>query len=260
MDNNLIPKHLIPKPDNPVSPFRAYAQAVKARRLDGKRGHFDKGAWLKGENDVIERGTQAVAIMPELRIGWQYWCDGSPGEERTGLLSEGFVPPKRHELGDLDQALWERKPDGSPKDPWANINILPLILLETSEVVSYTTSSKGGFAALGALCESFDTAPEGSLPVIAFESSFYQHKSFGRVYIPVLKFERYVEGARFVAILTSERGEQPAQPIEQKGADPQAVSEHVGRLVEVTTGRQSAPDDGLGGDYGGHPIDDDIPF
>jgi hypothetical protein len=181
---------------NGVSVYRAYAQAVKSRRLDGPRVHFDKGFWLRGENERLDNGTHAVAFAPELKIGWQFWLDGEPGDEVTGLLSQGFQPPPRSSLGDMDKTLWERKADGTPKDPWSKVNLLPLVLPKTNEVCTYTTTSKGGFAAVGELCEAFDTAPPDMLPLIALEADSYTHKEFGRVWVPVLKVLKYVPAAR----------------------------------------------------------------
>jgi hypothetical protein len=233
-----------------VSPYRAYAQAVKLRRLDGKRLHFDKGSWLLGENEHLESATHAVALVPQLKIGWQFWRDGEPGDECIGLLSQGFQPPKRHELGDLDETLWERKSDGKPKDPWSKVNLLPLVLKTNEEVVTYTTPSLGGFAAIGELCEAFDTAPPATLPLIALEANWYTHKAYGRVHVPVLKILKYVPAARFDAILAASRGEPIAQPIEAP-----ATAGAVAAKVD-----QAPPIESIDDGYAGPDNLDDINF
>jgi hypothetical protein len=249
-----------------MSPYRAYAQAVKANRLDGKRLHFDKSFWLLGENERLENSTHAVAIVTQLKIGWQFWRGGEPGDEYTGLLSEGFRPLQRRELGDLDETLWERKSDGTAKDPWSKVNLLPLVLADTNQVCTYTTPAKGGFSAIGALCEDFDDhgGPD-VLPLIALEADSYTHKTYGRVHVPVLRRLKYVPAARFNAALASVRGERTTQP---PVSDPETERPAGGRMT-VTSGRQSAPptapleappisdDDDS---YAGRTLNDDIPF
>jgi hypothetical protein len=229
---------------------------VKSRRLDGPRLHFDKGFWLRGENERLDNGTHAVAFAPELKIGWQFWLDGEPGDEVTGLLSQGFQPPPRSSLGDMDKTLWERKADGTPKDPWSKVNLLPLVLPKTNEVCTYTTTSKGGFAAVGELCEAFDTAPPDMLPLIALEADSYTHKEFGRVWVPVLKVLKYVPAARFNAMLASVRGGSIAQRVEELEPTPELDRRPMSR---ITSGREPPPSED-DGPFSGVDPDDSIPF
>lgn len=199
-----------------LSVYKVYARAVALRKLDGKRVHFDKGVWPYGENERLENGTHVIPFVPQMQIGWQSWRNGEPGESDLGLLSEGFRPRQRRELGDLDKSLWERNPDGTEKDPWVFTNLLPLIKAQTNEIFTYTTSSKGGLAAIGALCDDFDAAPPGTLPLVALEASSYMHRnrSFGRIWIPVFTPLKFVEAAPYDAILAASRGERIGRPSE----------------------------------------------
>jgi hypothetical protein len=52
--------------------FAAYASAVRSHTFDGLLLKFVKGDWLAGpDGDLIEEGTQLVAIMSEFKLGWQ---------------------------------------------------------------------------------------------------------------------------------------------------------------------------------------------
>src|SRR5262249_7427458 len=45
-------------------------------------------------------------------------------DRRMGRLADGFVPPERDELDDVDQSQWEVK-DGELRDPWTLQFLLP---------------------------------------------------------------------------------------------------------------------------------------
>ena len=68
-----------------------------------------------------------------------------------GAIGEGFAPPKRNELGDTDQSLWERYDDDRPRDPWQFSNYVVLVNVDTSDLFTFTTSSRGGLNAIGEL-------------------------------------------------------------------------------------------------------------
>jgi hypothetical protein len=73
-------------------------------RSSGKLLKFSKGDYLVGEdNDEVEEGTQYVANMDELMVGWIRWADGKPEDQIMGRVSEGYQPPKRNTLGDDDK-------------------------------------------------------------------------------------------------------------------------------------------------------------
>jgi hypothetical protein len=67
---------------------------------------FNEGTYLIDNRDVNFSGMKLVANMPTARIGWVRWDSGYPVKEVMGLLSEGFQPPMRDEIGDFDRNLW----------------------------------------------------------------------------------------------------------------------------------------------------------
>ncbi len=112
-----------------------------------------------------------------------------------GLLAEGFRPAARHELGDLDQSLWELDDKRQPRDPWQLTNELTLRGLETGDEFVFSTSGKGGIGAIGELCKVYGNIyrqKPGLAPVIELRNDHYNHKVYGKTYFPVLKLVDWV--------------------------------------------------------------------
>ena len=124
-----------------------------------------------------------------------------------GLVAEGYVPPKRSELGDTDESQWETDDRGEPRDPWQLSNYLVLINPDdVKDQYTFTTTSKGGIGAIGELCKVFGRhmreAPDED-PVIALGVGSYQHrdKQYGRIKFPILEVVDWVDKAPFEAAL-----------------------------------------------------------
>src|SRR5262249_45519333 len=119
--------------------------------------------------------------------------DNMPTEERMGLVADGFMPAKRHDLGDTDKALWETDAEGRPRDPWQLSNHLVMFAKRYFEVFTFVTTSRAGRDAISELCKIYGQQTRqrpGQFPVIGLEVNSYLHrqKSFGRIKIPVFKF------------------------------------------------------------------------
>jgi hypothetical protein len=224
---------------------------VKPHRLDGSKFGFNKGTYFVGENRVLENGTQLVAILSELRVGLKKWRDGQMVDDAMGLVAEGFVPPRRSDLDDYDSTSWEVQPDGSTKDPWTPTNELPMISIKDNEILTYCTSSKGGFGAIGALCAEF-VLETGMYPIVELRSSSYMHKTraYGRIFVPEFPVLKYVAAELYDAILAASRS--------GAGASTAATAP---KPIEAALGNDN-DNGGYDGDDGGHrgPVDDDIPF
>ena len=87
--------------------FEDYGNAATARSIEGKLMRFSKGTIPPA------RKRRKFRLASALSPAWtcsssdmSYWQNNLPVEEWMGLLAEGFVPPKRYELGNLDKALW----------------------------------------------------------------------------------------------------------------------------------------------------------
>lgn len=184
MSNEVAPQH--------PNPFEAFGNA--ATRSAHPLLKFSKGDYLFGQDsEEMPMGTELVAVMDEFRTGMIKWTEGAPSERLMGLVGDGFVPPRRAELGDTDKEAWEKDDRGDPKDPWQLSNELPMVMREdTGNVFLFVTSSRGGLSALGELCKAYGrrmrTHPD-EYPVIRLDFGSYMHpnKNFGRIKFP--KFE-----------------------------------------------------------------------
>jgi hypothetical protein len=180
--------------NNQKNAFEAYGKAVTARAIEGVLLKFVQGEFLAGkDSQEIALGTRLIARMDTLEVGWVRWENNVPvDDDNMGLVAEGFVPVKRHELGDLDKELWETDGDGDPRDPWQFSNRLGLEDPESDEVYTFATSSKGGLTAVGQLCKYYGHAmrhhPDQD-PIIELGADSYRHrdKAVGRVKVPVFK-------------------------------------------------------------------------
>lgn len=188
--------------------FEQYGEAASQNRLVGKMLKFSKGDYLLGQgNDMVEAGTEVACNMEELLIGWVKWQDNKPVDHIMGKLSEGFVPPKRDTLGDLDKANWEiDEQSNQPKDPWQLTNYLIMKMpgIDSEEaLMTFVTSSTGGRGAIGELCKTFGKQQRmrGSkeLPIVKLDVGKYKHSNpqFGWIKYPVFKMTGWVAPHEF---------------------------------------------------------------
>ena len=93
-------------------------------------------------------------------------------------------------LGDTDPAHWEEGLAGEPQDPWQHAQLLVLQDTRTSELFTFTTSSKTGRRAVGTLLKHYDRMQKtnpGELPVVRLRTGGFQHRDdrIGFVTTPV---------------------------------------------------------------------------
>jgi hypothetical protein len=155
------------------------------------------GAWTSGpQGTELSYGTQLVAIIPEMLVGFVRWKDGELVEqEMVPLTSDYDAKTLRASLGDTDPSLWPKDEDAKPKDPWDEAALLPMKNLMTGAEYTFSTSSIGGCRCVkrlvGAYSKQIRAAPEttaGHLPVVELGGSDYKHsrKERGTIYNPIL--------------------------------------------------------------------------
>jgi hypothetical protein len=160
--------------------------AETANRL-GALIKFNKGEWTAGD-DVIN-GERRIAHIDQLARGWIKFKDGKVVDRRIGKVVDGFVMPKREELGDNNEAEWNTDAAGNPRDPWVQQYFLPLCDPTTNAVAIYVTSSDGGITAIGGLSDVFAENAQNGVPIVRLAASSYMHKNkeIGRVKVPDLQ-------------------------------------------------------------------------
>ncbi len=202
------------------NPFEAYSEAAGANRIVGDLLKFVKGEYTCGrDNTEVPLGAEMVAVMDELLVGWLKWEGSKPSDMKLGKVSEGFMPPRRAELGDDDKDHWELDRDGRPRDPWQLTNVLILKAVESNELLTFTTSSKGGMGAIAKLCGAYGKhmrQKPNEFPVIALGASSYKHpdKSLGKIDIPTLDIVGWVDKAESLAALAGEIAAEKQEAVE----------------------------------------------
>jgi hypothetical protein len=163
------------------------------------RGTFLKFAdwkWRKGaEATEVPIGTQLIGIGTA--AAWAYWHGGKPDRDRYIIRERGKQLPKRSELGELDESAWELGPDGKPRDPYVNTRFVYLLDPVSVEMLTYSTSSIGGIAAVTALGDQIvrmrNFSKSSALAVVELGAAEMKTK-FGLKSKPVLKIVRWYRG------------------------------------------------------------------
>jgi hypothetical protein len=141
----------------------------------GKDGSFKKTL----DDSLVPDGTEGVAIVDQTQAGWiRFNGKGQPPDRRMGPIAQGFVPPKREELGDTDESQWEVGLDGKPADPWQHQLVLP-ILTRDDEMLLFTTTSLTGRRAVQLVLQHYARMQKrdpGFYPVIQLKVSGFQHR------------------------------------------------------------------------------------
>lgn len=196
-----------------VNFYAAYAAAARTKTFVGALLKFLKGIWLAGKDGgELPIGTTLVAIMSSLVIGWQRWENGKPTEVRLGRLCDGFEPPRRRDLGDIDQDEWERDANGVLRDPWCFINSIALVDPNNpARIFTFTTSSRGGISAITDLCGAYGSRlkhEDGEYPVVELKRGSYPHsnRSYGMIPTPVLDVVSWVKRGPFDAAYADAAG------------------------------------------------------
>jgi hypothetical protein len=155
---------------------------------------FKKGKFYL-RDDEVPLGTEFVAHPSQLTLCWIKFVDGKVVDRRHGKAAEGYVPPEREELGDMDKSKWETGLDGNPKSPWSFQHLLPLENLESGEVFIFTTGTTGGEIAVKELCRAWARrAKKGSRanPIVKLATLDMPTKAYGAVprpYFPITAWD-----------------------------------------------------------------------
>jgi len=152
----------------------------------GRLLKFVKGKYETGDDEVPE-GTEYVAHIDQLVRGWVKFEDNKVVEQHLGKVADGFRIPARNELSDTDPEKWAKDGSEKPRDPWVAQWYLPLVNIESGELVTFVTGSKGGIRAIGMLCRVYGRKNrDGLLPIVALKTRSYKHQQYGRIETPDL--------------------------------------------------------------------------
>lgn len=197
--------------------FQQYGDQVVQRTIIGKLLKFTKGDYLAGEDNVdVPAGTEMMANLDELMVGWIRWHDNKPVEQIMGKISDGYQPPRRDTLGDHNEDLWEVDNNGEARDPWQLSNYL---IMKTpgknteDDLYTFAASSQGSLKAVGILCQTYGKrirTNADEFPIIALKVGSYDHpkKAYGRIKFPKLEVVRWASKQEFIDALNTEQAAQ----------------------------------------------------
>jgi hypothetical protein len=233
-----------------VSAARSHSGfGVSFLKCDGNTGE-----WKAGKDRTKMTGRQLVADVPDAMHGFQKFENKKPIYV-VGRICDGYQPPERDTLGDMNQSRWH-----NGKDPWAAVVLLPMFDLETREPFVFTSDSGGGKDAVttlvDAMVDNVALHPEDAnkLPLCELASDSYLNSHGKQIYTPI--FEIAAWETRPEAVRRIKPPPAPVLAIESK-VEPEPESEPEGdeefgsplprkrRRVAIS---------------GGGKLDDEIPF
>jgi hypothetical protein len=215
------------------NPLLAYADAMAPRSIVGELVKFSKGEYLIGETgEPLAEGTIVTANIDAMLVGWVRWSANKPIEHIMALVTDVRTLPKRADLGDTDQGMWEVDSNGKPRDPLQFTNYVPM-MDEADNLLTFATSSRGGLSAVALLIRNYVTCrkkfPNDHLKV-ALGVDSYQHKNreYGRIKFPKFSVVGHTPKSAFNEALTAagvvvdervEPGPEPVVPTEIESND-----------------------------------------
>ena len=169
------------------------------------------------QDSFPENKFEAVPNLPQLQHGWVCWKDGNPIDEHW--VTVGQPLPEQHTLA--DHGPYSQQNDGWSENFRFDLKILASYGIPDEIAAQFTTSSKGGQAAIGNMmkqwirdCKSGDAL--GKVPVVLFDTGFYNNKKYGgKTHIPLMTITRYIS-------MDGEQGELPLETPE--AAEPKKSS------------------------------------
>jgi hypothetical protein len=257
----------------PKNAFEAYGDSGGTRIL-GEMLKFSKGEWVHGrDNREMKEGLKLIAGTNLIEVGWILWQEGRPSDVVMGRVGEGFVMPRRAELGFLNTLEWPRSEMdsdyGKPRDPWQKASAMPLVD-QGGTVYTFVTGSKGGEGALKELARVYGkrmrTHPD-ELPIITLAMESYRHanKQLGKIWVPVFAIAGWTAEKRLTKALAKaemtaheEREDESLEPEPEKNAH--AAAKGHGQDRDKTQPKAKAiADDLRAGSFTGKPPNKDYP-
>lgn len=178
------------------------------------------GVWIYGADNVeVEPGSEWAINPMSLQHGYICWKNIPQGsKDKPELLGE--------EIRSMFQPLpaKESLPDYGAGNSWSEEILVDMKCVkgeDADEQVIYKPSSTGGMRAMkeviAEIMTAIDKHPDTPVPVVSLENDSYQHKQYGKTYVPVLKIVRWVSMDGVAGGAEAPKAEeQHTQPAEQQ--------------------------------------------
>lgn len=197
------------------------------------------GQWVMGQEDsAITNGTEVIVNPMSFQSGYSCWTNRAAGQGKNELLGEemwgiGVLKPMAHDMP------VHHDPRTQERCVWKDCLSVDMKLLNgpfDGQQTLYKVTSVGGVrgmtALLDAIMAKLDTGSEYICPILQLSSDNYQHKSYGRTYVPVLEIvgwanmEGNEEGDDGAPTPVDEVIEKAAPPVtRQRTPEPEPVKE-----------------------------------
>jgi hypothetical protein len=142
--------------------------------------------WTIGkEKTELASGKRLLALATA--AAWMRWWDGKP--TLLILRQPGKPLSDREELGEHDRTVWQKGPDGQPRDPLQSTRYLYLADPQTEEAYTFATRSSGGHAAISTLADQVQSRRyfhPHAVPIVELGAAPMQTR-YGRKSKPVLQ-------------------------------------------------------------------------
>jgi hypothetical protein len=137
--------------------------------VKGSLLRFKDDAYLIGGTDHMPEDITELTVV-SMTTCWTRWWNEQP----THVVTQpGQQHPRRDELGDLDESLWQKGKDGTRCDPWADTRHLVLVHDASAATFTFVTSTTGGRIAISELKDAIKLrrrARPRSYPIVALET------------------------------------------------------------------------------------------
>lgn len=147
---------------------------------------LDGGFATAGGDKVAVDGIVFVAHLDETRREWiRFNGEGNPPTLVGVGIYEAAVLPAREDLGDTDEAVWEKSRfTGEAVDPWQEQFRVPIVATDASgaiyELTSRSLTSKYAFRSLLNRYGRHPQRRKGLVPLVTLETGSYHNHKLGQ--------------------------------------------------------------------------------
>lgn len=194
------------------------------------------GSWVYGaENIEVEKGSEWALNPLSLMHGWVAWTDYK--KKKNEVIAEVMVPASSPLPSITD--LREVKDDEGNILTYSQQIQFQLQCMtgeDTGEQVRYKATSVGGMNAskeiLGEIIKQLDADPDNPVPVIVLETDSYQHKVWGKTFVPVFDIVDWVPLDNEIKAPLQEEAAEPEADVKGKEELAQATRQRTRQATE----------------------------
>lgn len=199
------------------------------------------GMWVYGADNVDVQDDSLWAINPfSMSMGFAAWGDQGSKDEGT-LLAErmALITEPQIDLHGLPAvgAQWKAQ---------VSCNLVCVLGDDEGTEVLYKTTSVGGCRAFAGLLAEVSAQLEGDggtiVPIVALITENYQHKKYGRIYVPVFDITEWktVDDTAIGANSSGDDANQPQDDAPEQPPETQTRATQVAELKQTTEAQKPA--------------------